>query len=167
MEFKFLRGYVKLNTPHNDPAGHPGVPGIVPRHFNMPIAYEPMRQNRYLVYFPEEYEIQPWMVKSTSRPTVRRTNVGLMEWDDIEFKFYDPIGPSTQQLLYNLVRGDNGFHNRIEIKIQMIDPVGMVVSEWIVYGFIKEINFGELNYMSDEMTETTLVFGIDNAVLNF
>lgn len=134
---------------------------------NVPLPYEPMRQNRYLVRFPEEFGISEYFVKSTSRPTIRRTNVGMLEWDDIEFKFHDPITPSVQQILFNFINGDNGFHNRLEIKIQMLDPTGVVVSEWVVYGFIKEIDFGELSYDSDELSQCRMVFGIDNAILNF
>ena len=168
MEFKFLRGYVNVNTPHTDPAGHMvGIMENNPRYLNVPLFHEPMRQNRYLVHFPEEYQIQPWMVKSTSRPTARRVNVIFQEWDDIEFKFYDSIDPSIRQLLFNIVRGENVFNDIIEIKIQMLDPIGEVVSEWEIIGVIKTINFGELNYMSDEMTETTITLGVHRATLNF
>ena len=158
MDFKFFRGFKKIYTEHHPIGNQPVI---------LQNPYEPMRQNRYLVQFPEEYQIQPWMVKSTSRPTVRRTNVGLMEWDDIEFKFYDPIGPSIQRSLNDLLHGEYGINNRIDVKIQMLGPVGDVVSEWIVNGLISEINFGNLSYDSNEMTEVTFTMSVNNAMLNF
>lgn len=158
MDFKFFRGIKKKYRVHHPLGIQPAI---------LPNPYEPMRENRYLVQFPEEYQIQPWMVKSTSRPTVRRTNVGLMEWDDIEFKFYDPIGPSIQRSLNDLLRGEEGINRPIEVKIQMLGPVGDLVSEWLVMGLIREINFGELSYDSGEMTEVTFTMSVLNAVLNF
>ena len=133
----------------------------------MTIPYEPMVRNPFLVSFPEELGIPDHLLKSTSRPTIRSNNFGLMEWDDIEFKFYDPIASSVQQTFFNLINNNELIHYRIEIKIKMLDPTGVVISEWEVNGFIKEINFADLSYDTDEITDCTLIFGVNYAILRF
>jgi hypothetical protein len=160
--FKFFRG----NTEERNQVFIP--PGLNENPmrpvFNLQ-PFEPMRENRYLVTFPVEFQINNTFVKSTSRPSIQVHNERVI-WNDIEFKFYNPISPSIQQSLFNFLNNNINF-NEHEIKLQMLDPVGEIVSEWIVYGFIKEINFGELDYSSDNPTELTMKIGVNRAILNY
>lgn len=161
--FKFFRGINNEINQMNVPVGaneNPIRPG-----FNLQ-PFEPMRENRYLVTFPDEFQINNTFVKSTSRPSIQ-VHDGIGIWDDIEFKLYDPICPSIQQSLFGLIISNDINSNEHEIKLQMLDPVGNIVSEWIVYGFIKEINFGELDYRSDNETELKMKIGVNRAILNF
>ena len=129
--------------------------------------FEPMMKNRFYVELPEYLDIPNSLVRSTVRPVFRRNVSGFTSWDDIVIRFYDPIAPSTQQSLFNLINNDNVFNNQIEFKFQMLDPTGAVVSEWSIYGLIKEINFGELSYDNDDITETSMTVMVDRAILNF
>ena len=37
---------------------------------NMPLEYEPLRKNRFLLRFPSDLGIQEWWVSNASRPTI-------------------------------------------------------------------------------------------------
>lgn len=161
--FKFFRGIGDEINQTNIPTNVNENP--IRHGFNLQ-PFEPMRENRYLVTFPDEFQINNTFVKSTSRPSIRVHNETAI-WNDIEFKFYDPISPSIQESLFDLIIGNNINSNEYEIKLQMLDPVGNIVSEWIIYGFIKEINFGELDYRSDNETELKMKIGVNRAILNF
>jgi hypothetical protein len=132
---------------------------------NMPLQYEPMRQNRFLIVFPENTNIPSHLVRSGCRPSCSVNN-GIMRWDDMEITFYDPIAPSTQQIFVDMIR-NNTIHNIMDVKINMLDPTGVVVSEWAINGFISSINFGELDYSSDLSCEVSITLTINHAILNY
>lgn len=130
--------------------------------------YEPKRPNRFLIIFPEEFEIPQYLVKSTIRPSVTVNN-GFMQWEDIEITFIDPVSPSTAQILHELfLRVESLFFNRpFQYRLQMLGPVGDVVEEWTILGSMTQIDFGNLNYDSDELMEIKLTIRPINCVLNF
>ena len=49
----------------------------------------------------------------------------------------------------------------------MLGPVGDVVEEWTILGSMTQIDFGNLNYGSDELMEIKLTIRPINCVLNF
>jgi len=56
-EFKFLRGFIEeFQNVQNQ------------NRLNMPVQYEPMRVNRFLVTFPESFNISPYFVRMVNRP---------------------------------------------------------------------------------------------------
>ena len=73
----------------------------------MPVPYEPLRKNRFILRFPDELGIQEWWVSTTSRPKYTSDEVeipflntstyviGRFRWDSISVTFRDPIGPSA------------------------------------------------------------------------
>jgi hypothetical protein len=155
--YKLLRGYDDKPSRITDNNSHQN--GIfIP-------AFEPMRQNRFLVNFPEIFNISPYLVRMTSRPAATFNN-GLVTWDDIQFTLYDPISPSTSQRIYELIGGQI-FYNPLVIKLEMLDPVGIVVSDWSIWGVINSVNFGDLDYSSDELADVTLNMSVSNVILNY
>ena len=82
----------------------------------MPLEYEPLRNNRFLMRFPSDLGIQEMWVASTSRPTINMTGteipflntstwvVGRYTWDTLTVTLRDPIGPSATQAIMEWVR---------------------------------------------------------------
>ena len=82
----------------------------------MPVPYEPLKKNRFILRFPDELGIQEWWVSTTSRPkyTSEETEIpflntstyviGRFKWETISVTFRDPIGPSATQALMEWVR---------------------------------------------------------------
>ena len=153
----------------------------------MPIPYEPKRQNRFIVRFPSTLGINEWFVESTSRPhiTIAATEIpflntstyvaGRFNWQTINVTFRDPIGPSASQALMEWVRlhaesvtGRMGYAAgyKKDIDLEMLDPTGVVVEKWILYGtFLTDVNFNALAYNTDALATITATLRMDRCVL--
>jgi hypothetical protein len=102
---------------------------------------------------------------------------GKREWKDIELTLYDPITPSAAQavmdwarLSYESVTGRAGYSDfyKKDLTINVLGPVGDIVSEWIVKGaFIKSMSQGDFDWSADGAVELTLTLGLDYSVLNY
>ena len=93
-------------------------------------------------------------------------------------QLFDPITPSGAQavmewvrLHYESVTGRAGYSDfyKKDLTIDVLGPVGDVVSEWIIKGaFIKDGSFADMNWDTDgEAQNIDLTIGMDYCVLNF
>jgi len=109
---------------------------------------------------------------------VYRKIKGRMVWNDLTMTLFDPITPSGAQAVMEWVRlhhesvtGRDGYSDmyKKDVTINVLGPVGDIVSEWIVKGaFIKSGEFGEYNWDNGEAAQNlTVVLGMDYCVLNF
>jgi len=153
----------------------------------MPIPYEPKRQNRFILRFPSSLGINEWFVESTARPHIIINPVaipflntetyvaGKFTWQTIPVVFRDPIGPSASQALMEWVRlhaesvtGRMGYAAgyKKDIDLEMLDPTGVVVEKWILYGtFLSDVNFNSLAYNSDTLATINATLRMDRCVL--
>ena len=153
----------------------------------MPIPYEPKRQNRFILRFPSSLGINEWFVESTARPHIQigATEIpflntstfvaGRFNWQTISVTFRDPIGPSASQALMEWVRltaesvtGRMGYAvgYKKDIDLEMLDPTGVVVEKWILYGtFLTDVNFNQLSYSQDGLATITATLRMDRCVL--
>jgi hypothetical protein len=130
--------------------------------------YEPKRPNRFLLLFPDDFDIPPHVVSTTVRPSATFVN-GRVEWQEIEIVLKDPIGPSMAERINELfLRIGSHYANRdFTYRIQMLDPTGVVIEEWLITGLITRIDFGVLDYSSEELMEITLSIKPNYCVLLF
>ena len=82
----------------------------------MPLQFEPLRKNRWVLRFPSDLGISEWMLKSANRPSINQGSteiqflntstyvVGRYTWDNISVTFRDPIAPSASQALMEWIR---------------------------------------------------------------
>ena len=153
----------------------------------MPIPYEPKRQNRFILRFPSSLGINEWFVESAARPHIVINPVpipflntetyvaGKFTWQTIPAVFRDPIGPSAAQALMEWVRlhaesvtGRMGYAAgyKKDIDLEMLDPTGVVVEKWILYGtFLTSVDFGSLGYSTDALADITASLRMDRCVL--
>ena len=153
----------------------------------MPVPYEPKRQNRFILRFPSPLGINEWFVESASRPSIKINGTeiqflntstyvaGRFNWDPITVKFRDPIGPSAAQALMEWVRlcaesvtGRMGYAAgyKKNVDIEMLDPTGVVVEKWIMYGtFMTDVNFNQLAYNQDGLATIAATMRMDRCVL--
>ena len=153
----------------------------------MPVPYEPKKQNRFILRFPSSLGINEWFVMSTSRPTINIGEVeipflntstwvaGRFTWDTIDITFKDPIGPSAAQALMEWVRlhaesvtGRMGYAAgyKKNVELEMLDPAGVVIEKWILEGtFLTNVNFGSLDYSSEDIAEITATLRPDRCIL--
>ena len=153
----------------------------------MPLPYEPKRQNRFILRFPSTLGINEWFVESSKRPSIKIKDTeipflntstfvaGRFNWDSIPVTFRDPIGPSASQALMEWVRlhaesvtarmGYAAGYKR-DVDIEMLDPTGVVVEKWILYGtFLTAVDFGILNYSQDNLATISATLRMDRCVL--
>lgn len=111
-----------------------------------PTQYELKYTNRFNVEFDEKIGIYSWLVQKCDAPKFTDG-----KWEDIKIEFIDPIGPSATNGLYNIVQLLLNNQSIGDIKIQTLDPTGVIAEQWnIVIHEIKTINFGEYDYGNDE-----------------
>ena len=150
-------------------------------------AFEPKQANRFILYMDG---IPSFMIKAMSAVTlsqgvvtlnhinVERKVKGKSTWQNMTMTLFDPITPSGAQAVMEWVRlhhesvtGRDGYSDfyKKDLTIDVLGPVGDIVSEWILKGaFVVNTNFGEYNWDTvDTAVNLTVELSIDYAVLNF
>ena len=150
-------------------------------------AFEPKQANRFILYMDG---MPSYLIKQVSAVTlqqgvvtlnhinVERKVKGKSAWQNVTMTLFDPITPSGAQATMEWVRlhhesvtGRDGYSDfyKKDLTINVLGPVGDIVSEWILKGaFIVNTNFGEYNWDTvDTAINLSIEVSIDYAVLNF
>ena len=131
-------------------------------------AFEPKQANRFILYMDG---IPSFIIKGVSavsltqgEVTLNHINIlrkvkGKSVWNDVTMTLFDPITPSGAQAVMEWVRlghesvtGRDGYSDfyKKDLTINVLGPVGDIVSEWILKGaFIKESTFLSLIHISE------------------
>ena len=148
--------------------------------------FEPKQQNRFVLYvdgFPA-YLIKGLGAVTVSQGTVPLNHInvqrfvkGKTTWGTISMTLFDAITPSGAQSVMEWVRlhhesvtGRDGYSDfyKKDMTVNVLGPVGDVVSEWIIKGaIITEATFGDYNYDSEGAVEISMTVQPDYCVLNF
>jgi hypothetical protein len=148
--------------------------------------FEPKVQNRFIFLYQG---IPSFMVKSISSPsftdeevTLHHINTyrkirGKRMWGTMNMTLYDPIKPSGAQavmewarLAYESVTGRAGYSDfyKKDVTIQILGPVGDIVSEWVLKGaYIQSSNFGQLDWSNSAAVELAVTLNMDYCILNY
>ena len=149
-------------------------------------SFEPMVQNRFIFYVDG---IPAYMIKKADAPGIELNEIkldhinvyrkikGKAEWRNMNLSLYSPISPSGQQAVMEWVRlshesitGRDGYSDfyKKDCTINILGPVGDIVSEWILKGaFIKNATFGSYDWATTEPTEITVELAMDYCILNY
>jgi hypothetical protein len=150
-------------------------------------AFEPKQANRFILYMDG---VPSYIVKGVNAITltqgevplnhinVQRKVKGKTVWNDVQMTLFDPITPSGAQSVMEWVRlhhesvtGRDGYSDfyKKDLVLDVLGPVGDVVSEWILKGaFIKDANFGDYNWDTvDTAVNITMTVAVDYCILNF
>ena len=150
-------------------------------------AFEPKQANRFIMYIDgiPAYEIKGVGAVTLTQGTVALNHInvqrfvkGKTTWGTIQFTLFDPITPSGAQAVMEWVRlhhesvtGRDGYSDfyKKDLTIDVLGPVGDIVSEWIIKGaLIVNANFGEFNWDTDAAAQNiTLEVAMDYCILNF
>lgn len=155
----------------------------------MPLQFEPLRKNRFILRFPADLGIQEWTLVSAKRPSINQNAteiqflntstwvLGRYTWDDINVVLRDPIGPSTSQAVMEWIRlgsesvsGRQGYAAgyKRDIELLMLDPNGVAASKWILKNaFVTTSDFGDLSMSDDSLAEITINLKMDYAILAY
>jgi len=150
-------------------------------------AFEPKVQNRFIMYIDG---IPAYLIKKASSPSFEANEIildhintyrkikGKVKWADMTLELYDPIAPSGAQavmewarLAHESVTGRDGYSDfyKKDVVLNVLGPVGDVVSEWIVKGaYCKTATFGDYDWSSGEAAAAiSLTIAMDYCVLNY
>ena len=149
-------------------------------------AFEPKMKNRFILYMDG---VPSYIVKKAKRPSltqeskaldhinVQRYVKGKTKWDAMELTLYDPIVPSGAQAVMEWVRlhhesvtGRDGYLEfyKKDLTLNVLGPVGDKVEEWIIKGAqITKVDFGEMDWGSDDVVEFGMTIQPDYCVLNY
>jgi hypothetical protein len=121
--------------------------------------YEPQRCNRFIIEFPENFEPLSYFVHSFNRGGKYN---GI--WDFMSITFNNIIGPSTTILINNLLNKENDF----DIKLKILDPVGLVVETWLITVELQtlSVNYGAVSYDDNGIIKTSISFRPLNVIFN-
>lgn len=155
----------------------------------MPLPYEPLRKNRWLIRFPDDLGIQQWWLASAARPSITQNEVeipllntsswiiGRFTWEPIDVVLRDPIGPSATQAVMEWVRlhsetmtGRQGYAAGYKrpVEVEMLDPTGVVVQKWLLQNtMLTNVSFGDLAMDDDSLADITITLRFDGAILLF
>jgi hypothetical protein len=156
---------------------------------NMPINYEPKKQNRFIFSFPSNMGIQSWFVVSSKRPNITIDPIeipflntstwvsGRFKWEAIDVTLRDPNGPSASQAIMEWVRlhaesvtGRMGYAAgyKKNVTLEMLDPTGVVIERWkLVNTMMTSADFGTLDYSSGDLADITINLQMDRCILVF
>lgn len=148
--------------------------------------FEPRLKNRFIMLIDG---IPSFMIKMAKLPTLQQNSKavdhinlqryvkGKSIWGSIDITLYDPIVPSGAQTMMEWVRlhhesltGRDGYADiyKKDVVIQILGPVGDVVSEWIGKGTqITQVNFGDVDWANDELQNIGVTLQADYWVLNY
>ena len=150
-------------------------------------AFEQKQKNRFILFvdgFPS-YIMKGVGGVSLSQGTVALNHINVQRyvkgktvWNTIEFTLFAPSTPSGAQSVMEWVRlhhesvtGRDGYSDfyKKDLTINVLGPVGDIVSEWIIKGaLITETNFGDFNWDTENAAqEITMTVQPDYCVLNF
>jgi hypothetical protein len=149
-------------------------------------SFEPMVKNRFIFYVDG---IPAYMIKKADAPGIELNEIkldhinvyrkikGKAEWRNMNLSLYSPISPSGQQAVMEWVRlshesitGRDGYSDfyKKDCTINVLGPVGDIVSEWILKGaFVKNATFGDYDWSSSEVNEITIELALDYCILNY
>ena len=133
----------------------------------MPLNYEPLRKNRWLLRFPADLGIQEWWCQTAKRPAIKQEGkpiqflntetyvVGRYTWDEMQVTLRDPIGPSASQAVMEWVR---------------LHSESVSGRQGYAAGYntmCTQADFGELDYSQDDLATITITLRFDYAILAY
>lgn len=149
--------------------------------------FEPKTQNRYIMYIDG---IPAFMVHKATPPKFNAPAVeihhinsyfniqGKRKWETATLNLYDPITPSGMQAVmdwarlgYEAATGRAGYQDfyKKDIVLDMLGPVGDIVSEWIYKGaWQSKVDPGSLDWSNQgDPVDLNIEITYDYAILNF
>ena len=124
---------------------------------------EPKKNDRFVVNFPEEFGISAWTVRSV---TSIKYYPKSKKWDPMEIVFYDPIGPSTSQVLHGLMKENKSFIEDFSFSIEMLDPTGKDIEKWTIHvPGVDSVSFGKHDYASSEFKTPSMIVNPISCIL--
>lgn len=184
-------------APIQTPQGNPNFPSALTDKgdeavfYDQAFTWEPKHENRFIMSFSDaaEQTIPAFLIKTSAKPSIQNQVVtldhinvkryvkGKSEWQSIQINVYDAIVPSAAQKMMEWIRlhhesatGRNGYSSMYKknITLESLSPLGEVIESWQLYGaFLDSVNFGKLDWSSDQPVMIDATLRYDWALLEY
>jgi hypothetical protein len=125
--------------------------------------FEPKRSNRFTVNIGEPFEIPSYLFNKAELPQYDNGN-----WTDLKLRSFDPIAPSVSQLIHEGLRKLRTRDNQeFSTKIDILSPVGDIVSQWVIKGHISCIDFGDWSCTNSDIVQINITIKPTSVILNY
>jgi hypothetical protein len=125
--------------------------------------FEPKPNNRWIVRFPDEFNIHSFTIKSIKRPDLtsyisERNN--HMHWSDLKIIFHDLMDFNVTKIL------EDKSKEFFEITLDYLDAVGSVVESLKFMCYLKGYETSELDYASENKSYSLIhtTFGVSHLI---
>lgn len=149
--------------------------------------FEPKVVNRFVMYIDgiPAFMVHKAKMPSFEDPVQRVEHInsyfnfrGKRKWQDAPMELYDPITPSGAQAVmdwarlgYESVTGRAGYQDfyKKDITMDVLGPVGDIVSEWVYKGaWVSKGDFPDMDWSDDgKAISIPITITYDYAVLNY
>jgi len=154
-----------------------------------PVQYEPKRSNHFYLEFPDELNIETWLIQTMDRPKIAINAVpihyfnsqhhvaGKVTFNTLNFTLLSHVGPSTEQklmewirLCYESITNRMGyaFGYKKDLVLKTTDPTGVGVEKFMLKQCqVTNVDFGSNSYASDELIMPSVTVQPDWVVHNY
>jgi hypothetical protein len=156
--------------------------------FSSAFSWEPKYANRFIMQLAGT-NIPAYLVKAAARPsmtngeiTVDHINInrkfkGKSTWNDISISIYDPITSEGANAVMEWVRfhhesltGRDGYSSdyKRDLEFYALSPLGEKLENWTIKGaFILDVDFGQMDWATEEVMMIELTLKYDYAILQY
>lgn len=119
--------------------------------------------NRWIVSFPDEFNIHSYTIKSIKRPdltSIISERDNHMYWSDFKITFYDLVGFNITKTL------EDKSKEFFEITLEYLDAVGSVIESLKYMCYLKGYETSELDYASGHDSKSLIytIFGVSHLI---
>jgi len=162
--------------------------GLENNFFINAYSWEPKYQHKFILEM-QNAGIPAFLIKTAAKPSmtngelvldhinVKRKLKGKSSWNSIAITIYDAIVPSAAQACMEWVRkhhesvtGRDGYADMYKenLVLYQLSPLGEIIEEWQIWGaYLQEINFGSLDWSSEDVVMIDATLNYDYAVLSY
>ena len=111
--------------------------------------------NSFVVEFPKEMEIKPYLTNSVELPSIYSSDGKFYTEGNLILKMREEINlnlPKFEKILLS--------SEKITVKINMLDPTGVTIKSFCFLVNLRKIIFGDLNYGGCELFKYKLSFSV-------
>ena len=154
-------------------------------------SFEPAVAFRFVLRSTKLGNGAPYLCKAAGLPKIDQGEVvidyintdfkvkGKSRWQDITVTMYDPIdNEEGTTAVHEWIKQHHNSQTAVDgyaftqykedIKIEVLDPAGSVMQTWTLYGaFISAVDWGSMDWSTDEAKTIALTIKYDYAVLTF
>jgi len=131
---------------------------------------EPVLSNRFLVKFPDEFDIKPFYIVSVNLPSIvlKRTTIFgqtiflKKEIGEVTFELMD-----NSSVIDKIMKNINTNPNiGLDYELEILDPTGVVIERWkFKKSLIKIVDFSGLSYDNDQFMRIVMTIQPSDVIL--